>query len=109
MFALIKSYELSLIEIERKLRGDASLSKRNENQPPSIIDRLERTAQYQWATTSAPTQTHKDNYKIIGEEFLPILEKLRNLGEKDIPEFEKKLELMKAPWTPGRLPEWKIK
>ena len=39
----------------------------------------------------------------------PALEKLRKLIEVDLKALEKSLDLAGAPWTTGRLPEWKEK
>ena len=44
-----------------------------------------------------------------GEEFGQELGKLRTLVEGDLKTLEKALDLAGAPWTPGRLPEWKEK
>jgi len=57
-------------------------------------------------STSEPTQTAKQAYSIIAEEFVPELDKLRKL-DTDLIEIENNLEAVKAPWTPGRIPDWK--
>jgi len=57
-------------------------------------------------STAEITQTEKDAYKIVKEEFTPLYAKLKKLLAVDVKELEKSLEEIKAPWTPGRLPVW---
>ncbi len=48
-----------------------------------------------------------DAYSIAAQEFSGELAKLRALVETDLLKLEKALEAAGAPYTPGRLPEWK--
>jgi hypothetical protein len=102
-----ENIENQLREILRTLNGDSSISKRNENQPPSISSRISRLMYGYMRSTAEPTQTMKDQYRITGEEFEPQLEKLRLLVEKDLKKLELEMEAVGAPWTPGRIPVWK--
>ncbi len=99
--------EKQLKEIRRALSGDEILYRRNESQPPSITSRLFRMAYGYRSSTADPTQTMKDQYRIIGEEFEPQLEKLKKLIEVDMKKLETAMEEAGAPWTPGRIPKWK--
>jgi hypothetical protein len=54
-----------------------------------------------------PTTTQREAYGIASEEFTAELAKLRQLIEVDLRELEKALDGASAPWTPGRLPDWK--
>jgi photosystem II stability/assembly factor-like uncharacterized protein len=55
-------------------------------------------------STSGITQTQKDNFAILQEDFPPLLEEIKKIkGEMDA--LEKTLEGIHAPWTPGRIPE----
>jgi hypothetical protein len=92
--------------IVRALRGDATLSSRNEGTPPSIMDRINELTGDLWSTTSAPTKTHLRGYEIAGEEFAPLLAGLKTLVNEDLKRLENAMEAAGAPWTPGRLPEW---
>jgi hypothetical protein len=49
----------------------------------------------------------KDDLAILEEQFPPVLEDLKQIVQKDIPELESAMNLVNAPWTPGRLPTWK--
>jgi photosystem II stability/assembly factor-like uncharacterized protein len=101
------SIEKRLIEILRDLRGDQTLRSRNENTPPSISERVSGIAGDQRMSTSRPTQTQMDQYRIAADEFRQALAALRALIEGDFARLEKAMEAAGAPHTPGRLPEWK--
>jgi len=45
---------------------------------------------------------------ILLEEFPPVYQLIKKLGEIEIPVLEKELEKIGAPVTPGTLPEWKF-
>lgn len=96
-------------EILRALTGDRSISRRYGNQPPSISSRVNGIIRSHWRSTSAPTQTVREQYKIASGEFEPQLVKLKILIEVDLKNLEKAMEKAGAPWTLGRIPEWKKK
>ena len=81
-----------------------------EEVPPeqvSLNDRLRLITYTHMGSTGGITTTEKQAYEILTEEFPPVLEKLKNIVEKDIPALEAELNKMNAPWTPGRLIDWK--
>jgi photosystem II stability/assembly factor-like uncharacterized protein len=94
-------------DILRSLRGDVAARARNENTPPSISDRLSTILNDQRMSTSRPTQTQMDHYAIAAKDFEQTLAQLRALVEGDLAKLEKAMEAAGAPWTPGRIPEWK--
>jgi hypothetical protein len=57
-----------------------------------------------WQSTSGVTQTQKDNYAILLDEFSPLLEESKKINS-EMKILEKTLEELHAPWTPGRIPE----
>jgi hypothetical protein len=91
------------------LRGDSALRARNENTPVSIVERVSTIVGNQRLSMVQPTKTDMDACTIAGQEFTQELEKLRTLIEVDFRSLEKALDAAGAPWTPGRLPEWKEK
>jgi hypothetical protein len=105
--ASLRAIELRLKDIQVELNGDATLSSRNQPTPPSITDRVQQIVGGHWDATSAPTATHKRNYEIAAAQFGPVLEKLRTLTLVDLKKLEDDAEAAGAPWTPGRVPEWK--
>ena len=92
--------------LQVRLTGDRSLSRRNHPTLPSITERVESIVDSQWRSTSAPTGTNREAYRIASEEFGPVLGNLRQIIETDLPALEQQLEAAGAPWTPGRVPRW---
>ena len=80
-----------------------------EEVPPAIMplnNRFQYIAWGMWGSTSEPTQTMKDNYAILVEEVPSLLNKLKEINEQLLV-VEKKLDQYDAPWTPGRIPEFR--
>ena len=94
-------------EILRALRGDTAARLRNMNTPPAISERVGYIVGSQRTSTARPTQTQLNQYNAAAEEFEQTLAQLRQLFEVDLAKLEKQLEAAGAPWTPGRIPEWK--
>jgi hypothetical protein len=94
-------------EILRALQGDQALRQRNMNLPPSIAERVGDIVGSQRMSTARPTQTQIDQYAAAAQEFETTLNQLRQLIEGDLARLEKQMEAAGAPWTPGRIPEWK--
>ena len=95
-----------LREISIRLNGDDEIAEHNEPTPPSLSDRIGRVVDGSWVSTSAPTASHQHAYDIASTSLTGVitdlkgaLETLHALGEK--------AEAAGAPWTPGRVPEWK--
>jgi len=80
---------------------------RNINTPPSINDRVGYVVGAQRMSISRPTQTQINQYNAAAQDFEAVLAQLRQLIEVDLNRLEKQLEAGGAPWTPGRVPEWK--
>ncbi|MGC8747504.1 MAG: VPS10 domain-containing protein [Candidatus Kapaibacteriota bacterium] len=100
----IREVQRILDTIDISLNGNKTLQRLNENQPPSVIERLNYILWGLWATTQEPTETQKKNFSIAKDELKESISKLRTVIEKEIPEFEKELNSVGAPWTPGRIP-----
>jgi photosystem II stability/assembly factor-like uncharacterized protein len=96
-------------DLLRLLRGDVALRTRNENTPMSTVERIDTVVETLREAIAKPTKTQRDGYRIASEEFGPELERLKKLVETDLKALEKELERIGAPYTPGRLPEWKEK
>ena len=76
---------------------------------PSIVSRLDQIVYEMWQSTSSPTQTQRDSYLIIAEEFEQLLADLKSLIAVDLRNLESIMEESGAPWTSERLPQWKKK
>ncbi len=94
-------------EILRELRGDTAARQRNMNTPPSTSERVAYIVGSQRMSIASPTQTQVNQYKVAAQEFEAVLVQLHQLIEVDLAKLEKQLEAAGAPWTPGRIPEWK--
>jgi photosystem II stability/assembly factor-like uncharacterized protein len=94
-------------EILRALRGDTAARQRNMNTPPAINDRVGNIVGQQRMSTARPTATQQAQYVAAASDFEGVLAQLRQLIEGDLTRLEKQMEAAGAPWTPGRIPEWK--
>jgi photosystem II stability/assembly factor-like uncharacterized protein len=106
----------SVLAVEKKLdnilwslNGQVPEASDEENwpAPPSVKARLGEIMAASWGNTSTPTQTQRDQYALLEEELPPILAQLKGIAEKDLKTLEDELDKLGAPWTPGRVPEWK--
>lgn len=106
----VEAVEGELDEILWKFNGERPKASREENwpAPPSINERLGSIIWTHWSSTSAVSQSQKDIYEILKEDFPAILADLKRIHDEVIPGIEKELEEIGAPWTPGRIPEWNI-
>ena len=93
-------------DILQKLFQDKTIAERNEPTAPTVYERLNELAWGMWNTTSAPTQTQRNNLKVASEQFEPLLAKVKTLLEVDLKNLEFEMEKYGAPWTPGRVPGW---
>jgi hypothetical protein len=94
-------------EILQALSGDTAARRRNMNTPLSINDRVSYVVGAQRMAISRPTQTQLNQYNAAAQDFEGVLVQLRQLIEVDLARLEKQLEAAGAPWTPGRIPEWR--
>ena len=103
----IREVERQIAKIKIMLTGDGSMTKRAFRTPHSITGRIETIVYGLWETSSAPTETMKQSYKITEELFAEVYPTIKKIGETDIKVLEDKLEKAGAPYTPGRLPVWR--
>ncbi|MGP8244075.1 MAG: glycosyl hydrolase, partial [Bryobacteraceae bacterium] len=99
--------ERQLDAITRLLRGDPVLRAHNEGAPAQIAGHLQAAASPLGGTTGHPTKTAMEQYQMASDELAAQIPKLRKLIEVDLPALEKQLDAAGAPYTPGRLPQWK--
>lgn len=102
--ALVLEHRLDDIQIA--LTGDSLRRSYSEPTPPSIVSRVQQTVFGHSRSTSDPTETQRQDYRIASDEFRDLLTRLRGLVERDLKQLEVRLDEVGAPWTPGRLPEW---
>ena len=88
------------------MHGDRELRRRNENDAPAIVERVQNVVFGHWTSSAAPTRTQLDAYEIAGTAFATELAALRQLIDVDLAALEARMEAAGAPYTPGRLPVW---
>ncbi|CAN5592164.1 hypothetical protein BH10BAC3_BH10BAC3_31230 [soil metagenome] len=98
--------ENKLKDAGTKLNGDAALTRREFEAPTSINARIGSMMSAMLTSTAAPTQTFIDSYDAAAKQFAPVLADVKAVGEA-IKTLEQKLEQSGAPYTPGRVPDWK--
>ena len=98
--------EQSFDDIVKAMYGDQTASRLDLPNEMGIASRIGWLSYEMWSSTSAPTTTQRDALKIAGTAFKPTLSKIKKLIETDLANFEKKLEKVGAPYTPGRSVEW---
>lgn len=101
-----RDIEKQLNDINIRLNGDASISRREFETPPSISSRINTVEGSMWSVSCAPTQTFVSSLDAASTQLKTVLADLKK-ADADIRQLEGVLEQNKAPFTPGRLPDWK--
>lgn len=102
-----KAIDEKLRSINERLNGDPVAGRLDIDKPPSISTRLFSAVYDGNNSTSDPTSTMKEQLQIASDEFDAVLKELKAVVQTDLKALEEKLEAAGAPYTPGRLPEWK--
>ncbi|MBL0883002.1 MAG: hypothetical protein IBJ16_06605 [Chitinophagaceae bacterium] len=102
----ISNIQKKLEVLNQDMNGDLLRGRYEGATPISLTGRIGQISNSLWRTTSAPTETFKASYDVVASQFEGILERLRSI-DVEIKNVESLLEKYKAPYTPGRLPEWK--
>ena len=100
--------EAELDNIQWTFRGQEPKASDEENWPAQVplSERLSSILAPHWSSTSAVTQTQKDVYDVLMEEFPPVLEQIRRINDVEMKTIEEELNQIGAPWTPGRVLNW---
>jgi len=106
LVARVNAVDKTLRDIDEGINGDPTLRAANEPAPPALVDRI-TTAVNGFTTTVPPTNTHREALAIAEQQFVPLLARLKTAIETDLAAIEKELNAAGAPWTPGRIPEWR--
>ncbi len=106
MYNEILLIEKHLDELNIKFHGDNLKGRLEGGSTTSIKDRIDIITGALWTTTSTPTSTYLESYKIVQNQIEELLKGLKTIDD-EILLFEIKLEKMGAPYTPGRFPKWK--
>jgi hypothetical protein len=110
---MIRANQISkeLKDISLKFTRDADHPSAEETPPsfPTFNERLNILVYVHSRSTSSITQNEKNTLNILSEEFPPVLETIKQIYSVDLKNLEVELERYNAPWTPGRVPEFKLK
>jgi hypothetical protein len=107
LLADAETLRLAIDKVQVSLRGDPTLGKRVEPELPSIGDRVGTATDSTFDNTSPPTKTQQEQLEVASQEFEKVLADLKRLVDEDLRALEGKLESAGAPYTPGRMPDWK--
>ena len=103
----IQTLREGLRDVQWELNGDPTLGRRAEASPTSVSRRLGRITGGAWSgTLTEVSGLQREQYQLIGEEFVVTLAQLRTLIEVDLKRIEDYADQVGAPWTSGRLPVW---
>lgn len=107
----LSDLSLQLQELNLKFSRPSNKPSAEENPPapPTLNDRISVLAYTHSMSTAALTRNEQNAYDAIMEEFPPVYDKIKSLYEFDLKNIEAELEKYGAPWSSGRLPEWKVK
>jgi len=97
-----------LKDIHWQLNGERSRASYEEAipAPMAINKRLNKIIYLHNQSTSAISQKQRDGYVVIKEKLIPIIDELKALNNQVI-KIENTLDKQKAPWTSGRILEFK--
>jgi len=102
----IIAVQRKLEDINRRFNGDNLRARYEGGTPVSLKGRVDNIVGALWSTTSDAPEFFKASYNVAADGFTDILTGLRQAAD-EIAQIENLLEKYKAPFTPGRLPEWK--
>jgi photosystem II stability/assembly factor-like uncharacterized protein len=102
----ILNIELELKSMDRKLNGDQLRTQYEGAAPTSVKERVELITGALWNTTAAPTTTFVRSYEAAAEKFDELKTAVNSI-DYNIKQVEDTLERLSAPYTPGRMPDWK--
>ena len=101
----IEQFEEKLDEINMIMFGDRLAGQLEMQRAPSLNSRINNAIGAGTSSTSDPTGTSKRVAEIAKKQLKPVIDKLKEIINKDIPEIDAKLSGTDAPWTPGRVLE----
>lgn len=100
-----------LNNINLKFNRDSNKPSVEETPPslPTFNERLAIVSYTHYRSTANITQNERRAYSALISEFPPVLDQIKKLYNEDIKQLEDDLEKYNAPWTPGRVPDMKLK
>ena len=103
----LEEIRVRLADLKIALYGDPTVGRRQEAQAPGISERIGGVIEGMTDITSPPTETFRQQYGYARDAYTKAQKELRKLIGTDLAKLEEDLEKLGAPWTPGRLPNYK--
>jgi chromosome segregation ATPase len=101
----LRALEARLRLLRQSLDGDVTRSSRYEPVPLSISERTGFIITGSWDSQSAIPPGYADSLQVAQAEFVVVLAGLKSLAA-ELAALEASVEAIKAPWTPGRIPQY---
>jgi photosystem II stability/assembly factor-like uncharacterized protein len=103
-----KIFELErrMLDLGTAMNGDASLSRREFEALPGIGGLVNGIAYSLWNTSAAPNGNMEQAYQQAAQKFGTVHGGVKAV-DAELKALEQQLEKSGAPYTPGRLPDWK--
>ncbi len=98
----VKDLEKKIQETEFLMWGKSYLSKREVETVPGTGSRITTIIYQIWYSTSDPTTTQREQYKLASEEYQVITTNILNIKNR-VTVLEEKLNVNSIPYTPGRV------
>ncbi|MEM1174505.1 MAG: glycosyl hydrolase [Pseudomonadota bacterium] len=102
----LRGIEARLDALNVRLLGDSSVSSRNEPTPWSVTRRAGAVYGLMLNVRSDVPDQYETSYAIAAREFRSVLDDLTAI-DTDLSALEVELERLGAPYTPGRVPQWR--
>ena len=103
------SKELATISLKFTRSSDRPSFEENPPSPVTFNERLGVLAYTHGRSTASITQNERNAYSALISEFPSVLDRLKAINNIDLKNLESELEKYNAPWTPGRVPDVKLK
>lgn len=101
-----RALEQKMYQLRQDFYGDRLAGRLDKGTKATLSGRLNGLIYDMWNSTSAPTATQREGFRLASAAFRPLLSRIREIKEQDLKALEEKLEKAGAPYTPGREVEW---
>ena len=102
LLAKVNSINSKIDKANILVNGDNSKSSRNENQTPSMSDRLGNMLYSFWYSSSDPTETNIKGLDLLEKQYADLKTQLSSI-QSDINSIETELTKVNSPWLPDEL------
>jgi hypothetical protein len=106
LMADYRALEMKMYELQQDFYGDRLAGRLDKGTKATLNSRLNGLIYDMWNSTSAPTTTQREAFRLASSAFRPLLTRVQQLKDQDLKALEEKLEKAGAPYTPGREVEW---